>query len=484
RIVFQNMLKQSGLNRYLFEMANIRDQCSWVHAREVEKATDKAFDLVKMAVAKAALLDPLQEISVEVEPSCLVIGGGIAGMTCALNLAQQGYTVHLVEKTKTLGGNGARLYYGLKGEDALSLSRDLLKSVASHPGITVHLGCTVESVEGYVGNFTTRLSSGAVIKHGAAVIATGAKENKPAGFQYGKSRRVFTTLELEEKMAAGDPLIWKAGTIAFIQCAGTRNKEQPYCSRVCCGMTIRLILQIKAQNPDGKILVFYRDMVTYGFLEQFYKEVRDMGVVFIRYPEEQEPVVEEISGPGGSSLLKVTVQDTSLGKELLFHPDVVALGSGIVPAADNKKLSHLFKVPLNEEGFFLEAHLKLRPVDSSSAGIFMCGLSHGPKNIEESIIQAKAAAARAGALLSKKSFTSEAAVAVVKTEKCQACLTCVRLCPFGAPKMVKNRARIEPVICRGCGVCAGECPNKAIYLLGYHDQIADSMLESLLHDSE
>lgn len=478
RAVFQNILRQSGLNIHLFEMANIRDQCSWVHSGDPEKATEKAADLVKMAAVKAALLEPLQSISVKVEPAGLVLGGGIAGLTCALNLAAQGHRVHLVEKSEQLGGNARSLAYGLRGEDVPKLLQGLIKKVSGHSRITLHLGSYPAAMEGYVGNFVTTLSSGEKIKHGVTVIATGARENKPEGFLYGNNSRVLTTLELEEKMAAGDPSIRQAAAIAFIQCAGTRNKKRPYCSRVCCGMTVRLILQLKRENPQCRVVVFYRDMVTYGFLEQFYQEVRDLGVVFARYPDEQEPVVEETAGQGAATL-KVTAVDTSLGRAVSVQADIVALASGIVPAGDNRKLSQMFKVPLNEEGFFLEAHLKLRPVDFAAAGIFMGGLAHSPKNVEESIIQAKAAAARAGALLGKKTLSANPVSAVVNPAKCQGCLTCVRLCPFNAPKMVKNRARIEPLACQGCGVCAGECPNKAIELLGYGDHMFNSMLKHL-----
>ena len=473
RPLFQNLLQRSGLNRYLFEMANIREHCSWAHMAEPERATAKSMDLVRMAVEKAARLEPLTEIEVRVEPAALVVGGGIAGMTCALDLAQQGFPVHLVEKAESLGGNGRRLYYGLKGEDVRDLLEDLVNRVTAHPGITVHRGCRIEEVDGCVGNFHTRLSTGVVVKHGVVVLATGAGENKQEGFLYGRDHRVLTIMELEEKMACGDLPLDRVRNLVFIQCAGTRNDRSPYCSRVCCGTAIRLILRLVNEHPRLNIFVFYRDMMTYGFLEQYYREARDRGVVFIRYDDPDGPVVESMDEQG----LVVTATGGVPGTKVSVRADLVALATGIIPGEDNHTLSRLFKVPLNEDGFFLEAHLKLRPVDFSAAGVFVCGMAHGPKNVEESVTQARAAAARAATVLSRKKLRSGAAVARVDPEKCAACLTCVRLCAFSVPKIVDHVAVIEPVLCRGCGVCAGECPNKAIQLLGYRDEFFTGMVK-------
>lgn len=474
RSLFQDIFQEAGLNRYLVEMANIREQCSWVHQHDREAATQKAADLVTMAVARAARLKPLKEITVGVEPSCLVVGGGLAGMSCAHSLAQQGYWVHLVEKEEELGGNARKIAYGLAGENVRSFLAQMVYQVRLHPLITVHAGREVRSVSGYVGNFTTLLSGGEKIQHGTAVIATGGQERKPERFLYGRDSRVVTLLELEQEMATGEERVQKAKSIVFIQCAGSREQKRPYCSRVCCGTTVRLALILKEKNPYQKIFVLYRDIVTYGFLEEHYQKARERGVLFVRYPDHTPPALE-----AGCEHIHVSVLDDNLGLPVSLGADLVALATPIMPGKDNVRLSGLFKVPLNEDGFFLEAHLKLAPVDTASAGVYLCGLAHAPKNIEESVMQGRAAAARAAAVLSKKELRSGAMVAKVQAEKCAGCLTCVRLCPFAAPRLENNRARIEPLVCRGCGVCTGECPNKAISLQGYGDEIFIGMLKTI-----
>lgn len=474
RPLFQNILKEAGLNRYLVEMANIREQCSWVHHQEPDAATQKAIELTAMAVARAAHLQPLKDIEVKVEPTCLVVGGGLAGMSCALALARQDYRVHLVEKTDQLGGNARSIVYGLGGEDVQPFLEELIGQVQLHPLITLHLRQEIAGLSGYVGNFVTTLSGGEVIKHGTAVIATGGQEGKPEGFLYGQDHRVMTLLELEQAMAAGQDLVQAAKNIVFIQCANSRNQKHPYCSRVCCGTTVRLALILKENQPELNIFVLYRDMVTYGFLEEHFRKARELGVLFIRYPEYAPP---ELVLNGDK--LTAYVVDSNLGRPVSLEADLVSLAAPIRPQDDNVRLSRLFKTPLNQDGFFLEVHLKLAPVDSASAGVYMCGLAHAPKNIEESVTQGRAAAARAASVLGKKVLQSGAMVAKVQTDKCAGCLTCVRLCPFAAPRPEANRIRIEPLVCRGCGVCAGECPNKAITLQGYGDEIFTAMVKQI-----
>ncbi|MCS5695810.1 FAD-dependent oxidoreductase [Desulfofundulus thermocisternus] len=475
--LFQETVREAGLNRALFEMANIRDQCSWVHMHEPDRATEKAKDLVKMVVAKAALLEPVSQIVAGVTKAALVIGGGVTGMTSALSLADLGYRVHLVEKEQQLGGVARRIRQGLKGEEVQPFLNDLVNKVLSHSNIEVHLGAEVQTTAGYVGNFVTTLTNGKELQHGVTIIATGGEEYKPAEYLYSESERVFTQLELEEALDKGDPRIENGKTYVLIQCVGSREPERPYCSRVCCGKSVKLALKLKEKNPSASVFVLYRDIRTYGFLEDYYQEARRKGVIFIRYTPENKPRVENENGA-----LKVTVTDHVLGVPVVISTDVIGLAAAIVPSSSNPKLSQLFKVPLNEDGFFLEAHMKLRPVDFTSEGIFMAGLAHGPKNLEENIAQAKAAAGRASTVLGKDYLESHGMVAVVQQDKCAACLTCVRLCPYNAPRIRNYAAEIEPLLCQGCGTCAGECPNKAITLQGYKDHMQMSMSKALFEE--
>ncbi|MQL53451.1 NAD(P)-binding protein [Desulfofundulus thermobenzoicus] len=468
RPLFQETLRDAGLNPHLFAMANIRDQCSWVHSHEPEKATAKALDLTRAAVCKAALLQPVASVSVPVEAGALVVGGGVAGMTAALSLAEQGYSVEMVEKEDRLGGMARRIRHGLNGEDIPSFLEKLAARVTGHPLINVHTGTEVVETGGYAGNFTSKLSNGRSIKHGVTVIATGAVENKPEEYLYGRDGRVVTQLELDEKLALREPAVQNARSIVMIQCVGSREEGRPYCSRVCCSKSVQLALRLKEQNPEVNIYILYRDMRTYVFFEDHYRRAREEGVIFIRYEPDQKPVVSQENGR-----LRVFLRDPVLeGEELCLDADLLVLAPPVAPAPDNQKLSRLFRVPLNGDGFFLEAHMKLRPVDFPSEGIYLCGLAHAPKNMEESITQAKAAAGRAATILSRPRLESGGVRARVIREKCAACLTCVRLCPYNAPHInpCTNRAEIEALQCRGCGTCAGECPNKAIELMGYNDR--------------
>ncbi|MEW6276959.1 MAG: 4Fe-4S binding protein, partial [Bacillota bacterium] len=472
--LFQETMREAGLNRQLFEMANIRDQCSWVHMHEPEKATEKAIDLVKMVVAKAALLEPVAQVSSLVAKFALVVGGGVSGMTAALTLAEQGYQVHLVEKEAALGGMAGRLKTGLKGGDVQAYLAELIGRVSANPAIRVHTGADIREVSGYVGNYVTVLTTGEVIRHGVAIIATGAQEYRPTEYCYGRDDRVLTQLELEEAIAGNDPRVRAAKNVVLIQCVGSREEKRPYCSRVCCTKSVKLALKIKDINPEANVFVLYRDMRTYSFFEEYYQEARERGVLFVRFEQENKPVVETENGR-----LVVKVADHILGVPLEIDADLIGLAAAIVPSATNGKISQFFKIPLNQDGFFLEAHMKLRPVDFATEGIFMAGTAHGPKNLEECIAQAKAAAGRAATILSKDVLESHGVVAQVRPEKCEACLTCVRLCPYGAPRVKNNRVEIEAVVCQGCGTCAGECPNKAIQLQGYKDRMLMAMSKGL-----
>jgi len=472
--LFQQTLQEAGLNKFLFEMANIRDQCSWVHMHEPDQATEKAIDLVKLAVFKAALLKPLPQVSVEVTKSALIIGGGITGMVSALSLAEMGFPVSLVEKSFALGGMGKRIKLGFNNEDITAYTNDLINQVEQHPLIAIYKSAQIREASGYVGNFTSTLTNGTTLKHGVTIVTIGGREYQPDEYLYGQNERVMTLLEMEEKMAQGG--IMDVKNIVLINCVGSREEERPYCSRICCSKSISLAIRCKENNPAANVFVLYRDVRTYGFLEDFYQEARVKGVIFVRYDEKQKPkVYNSVRG------ITVTIKDHILGRNIIIHPEVIGLATAILPPEDNVNLSRQYKLPLNPDGFFLEAHMKLRPVDFATEGIFMAGIAHGPKNMEENITQAKAAAGRAATILSKENLASHGLVATVDTNKCAACLTCVRLCPFNVPRIVANVAVIEAVLCQGCGICAGECPNKAITLQGYSNHMFINMMDGIMH---
>lgn len=473
--MFQETLKEAGLNPHLFELTNIRDQCSWVHMNEPEKATAKAKDLVKMAVNKVKLAQPVHPIKLDMNHDVLVIGAGVAGMTNALNLASQGYQVYLVEKEAELGGIARRIKYGLTGEDTQAFLNQLIEKVQSNDKIKVFTEVEVADVQGFMGNFTTKLSNGEELKHGVAVIATGGEEYKPQEYLYGENHRVKTLLELEGEIGEGN--LDKVNNVVLVQCVGSRDSERPYCSRICCTKSIKLALKIKERRPEAKVFILYRDIRTYGFFEDLYTEARQKGVIFIRYSEDNKPVVEN---PGDG--LKVTVTDHVLGDTIVINADVIGLAAAIVPPVEsNKKLSKFFKVPMNEDNFFLEAHLKLRPVDFSTDGVFMCGLAHGPKNMEENIAQAKAAAGRAATVLAKSDIVVEGKCAVVDKKKCAACGACEAICPAQAVQvdMEQKVAVVNEALCKGCGACSSSCRCGAINVKGFTNEQIMYMLSAL-----
>lgn len=466
RTLFQETLRDAGLNRQLFEMANIRDQCSWVHRNEPGKATDKASDLVKMAVSKASTLSPVSPVVVNITQSCLVLGGGVSGMSAALCLADQGYQVHLVEASDKLGGLALRINEGFNGENISSYLEKTINQISNHPLIKVYYNSTVSEISGYIGNYSSTLSDGHNIRHGAAIIATGGSELRPVEYLYGQHPDVLSHTDLEESLRNGDPRLKKANKIVMIQCVGSREDNRPYCSRICCTRTMKLALKLKEINPETEIIVLYRDIRTYGFKEDLYYNARSKGVIFVEYNPDNKP--KTFIDNAGKIVL--SFNEPVLNENIEINPELLILAEAILPAESNSELSKIFKVPLNTDGFFQEAHVKLRPVDTSTDGIYICGLAHGPKSLEGSITQGKAAAGRASTLLSRKQLESKGVVAVVDKKKCAACLTCVRLCPYGAPKVKNSRVEIEAVLCHGCGTCAGECPNKAITLQSYSDE--------------
>ncbi|MHC4332014.1 MAG: CoB--CoM heterodisulfide reductase iron-sulfur subunit A family protein, partial [Planctomycetota bacterium] len=398
--LFRDTCRQAGLNEYLFEMANIRDQCTWVHMNQPEQATRKSQDLVRMAIAKATLLEPLTKGTLKVNNDALVIGGGIAGMTAALNLANQGFKVHLVEKEQQLGGNFQHIHSLFNGEDTEQKLIYTVESVKAHPNIEVHIESTVSAAEGSVGNFKSTIQhdgQSTQVSHGVVIVATGAEEYKPDEYLYGKNPAVITQRTLEEWIHENEPKLHDAKSVVMIQCVGSREEARPYCSRICCSQAVKNATAIKEARPDTQVYVLYRDMRTYGLREQHYRQARAKGVRFIRYQEDQKP---DVSANNGA--LKVSCVDHVLNKQIQIDCDVIALAAAIVPGESVDQVRQLYKIPLNQDKFFLEAHMKLRPVDFATDGVFMCGLAHCPKSVEESIAQADAAAARAATILSKE----------------------------------------------------------------------------------
>ncbi len=477
--LFQETLKEAGLNPALIEMANIRDQCSWVHAFDPYAATAKAKDQVRMAVAKAARLTPLEVQKVEVTPSALVIGGGAAGLSAALSIAEQGFDVFLVEKEKELGGNLRRVTGLLSGEEPQKILEDLIKRVEAHERIKVYKETTVENVSGYVGNFTSTLrgpSGSEVINHGVVIIATGGREHRPELFGLGREEKVLTQLELETELAGKAEKISRARSIVMIQCVGSRGEDLAYCSKLCCQQAVKNALRLKRRYPKKDVYILFRDMRTYGFAEDAYREARNAGVIFIRYQPSQRP---EIAKKGKQRFVKV--YDALLGEELLIPADVLVLSVGIAPG-ENEDLAKIIKAPLTGDGFFLEAHVKLMPVELAVDGVYVCGLAHSPKPLDESLAQARAAAAKAAIPLAKGFVEVAPIVSRVDQQKCIGCGICAALCPYGAIQMVKvgKRKKAETITasCKGCGICASHCPVFAISMGGFTDEAILAQIEA------
>jgi heterodisulfide reductase subunit A len=474
--LFRDTLREGGINPYYFEFANIREHCSWVHSKEKEAATRKAKDIVRMSVARAALLQPLQEFQLPVDKRGLIVGGGIAGMTSALSLANQGFEVYLMEKDKELGGIASRIHYTLEGMDVQAYLGDIIRKVYQHPLIHVFTDATITEASGYVGNFVTKVKSGERVReihHGIAIIATGAEEYKPTEYLYGQDDKVLTLLELEEQIAKRGDKVLNAQSLVMIQCVGCRNEERNYCSRVCCNNAITCALKLKEINPQMDIYIIYRDIRTYGFAEEYYREAANREVKFIRYEPEDKPQLEATQ-EGGKSILRVTVTDPILGKKVALDADILALAAAVIPPATNAEICRLFKVPLSPDGFFQEAHVKLRPVDFAADGVFLCGTAHYPKHISESIIQAYGAAGRAATILSKDSVTASGAICEVDESKCVGCGQCQAVCKYGAIQLVDTsqgkKARVVPVLCKGDGLCSTRCPTGAISAKHYTDE--------------
>jgi heterodisulfide reductase subunit A len=484
--LFQETLTNAGINKYLFDMANIRNQCSWIHAKEKDKATQKAKDLVRMITAKVALHEPLKEPTLEIDQSGLVIGGGIAGIVAAQTLADQGYHTHLIEKEDTLGGQANNLYQTWQGEDIQTHLSSMITSIEQNELIDIHLNTQITDVDGFVGNFETHVSKNGAdetLKHGITIISTGASELKPEVHLYGDDDRVITGIELDKKILNEDEGLNTTRTAVFIQCVGSRIPERPYCSKVCCTQSIRNALKLKSINPDMKVFIIYRDMRPFGLREDLYTEARTKGIQFIKFDFEKELEVT-----AKEDQLKLVFSDTSLRRKMEIKTDIIVLASAIVPEKENK-LAAMYKVSQNADGFFMEAHAKLKPVDCATDGVFLCGLAHAPKPIDESISQAQAAATRAVTLLAKKTMNMDGTIAWVDPELCSSCAVCISICPYSAPSFTiegrfEGKAEINPVLCKGCGLCVASCRSGALHLKGFDNNQIFAQIFSMDDDSQ
>jgi heterodisulfide reductase subunit A len=472
--LFQDTIRDAGLNKYLFELADIREQCSWCHMGQNEEATEKATGIVKMNLAKANRLEPISTDSVDVTPGAMVIGGGVAGMTTALSLADQGFEVHIVEKETEPGGLVKNLYRTLDESDVQEFLKSKIDEVHAHPRITLHTGTEVKSTDGFVGNFKTTLTDGSSFEHGTIIVATGGEEYEPTEYLYGENDRVITQRTLEQRLAEGEGP--KGGErYVMIQCVGSREEPNNYCSRICCQDAIKNAIAIKKKTPDAQVVILYRDIRTYGLREDYYTMARDLGVIFVRFVPEQKPEVEAVGDH-----VQVKAFDYMLNSEVMFEADWLVLSTGLRPHPTTEQVGKLYKLTRNPDGYLMEAHVKLRPVDFPTEGIFLCGLAHAPKNLDETISQALAAAGRAGVILSHTKLAVSGIIAKHDRDICMSCLSCFRLCPFDSPYIdEEGKVRHNEVKCMGCGICAGICPAKAFQVNNFRDDQILSMIDTI-----
>ena len=476
--LFQDTIREGGLNRFLFEMANIRDQCSWIHMHVPAEATKKSKSLVRMAVAKATYLEPLETAEIPVTKAALVLGGGLTGMTAALSLGKQGFKTYLVEREKELGGNLRRIRSTVTGEDPQVKLKELVAAVKKEPNIDLLMGAEIENMGGYVGNFETLIKGReGTIETGVIIIATGATEMKPEGlYLYGKEKRVLTQLEFEGELADTGKA---PSSVVMIQCVGSREEERPWCSRVCCTNAVKNAIRVREMSPDTPVYILYRDLRTYGFKEDFYRDASELGVTFIRFDEDKPPKVTATSKG-----IAVTVEDMTIGNTIDLSADRLVLSSAILPRDDNELIAQFLKVPISKDGFFLEAHMKLRPVDFATEGVYLAGLCHSPKFIDESIAQAVGAVARAVTVVSKETLISEGIIAMVNDDICDGCGICRPICEYNAIEIddEKKLAIINEGLCKGCGACVGACPSGAMEQKGYKDNQILAMIEAALEE--
>ncbi len=480
--LFQDTLREAGLNPYLFEMASIRDQCSWVHGNDPEKATEKSQELIRASVSRAVQLEPLYESSYRVINKGLVIGGGMAGMTAALTIADQGFHVHLVEKSDRLGGFARNLKFTLEGNSPASLIRYLTERVTHHPKISVYLKSRLTSHDGHLGAFdgtVEKQGESTKIQYGTVIAATGGRPYEPDEYLYGQDERILTQVEFAKRLMEDPSWTRRLKRIVMIQCVGSREPDFPYCSRVCCAAAVKNSIKLKEMNPGAQIVVLYRDVRTFGFKELYYLKARQKGVLFFRYIPEDKPEIYDESGK-----MIVDFTDRSSHQNFRVEPDLVVLSSGIRPDEGAKQIARLLKLPTTDEGFFLEAHVKLKPVEFATSGVFLTGLAHSPRFIEETVTMAKSAGQQAMKVICKDKLTTSAAIAVVQPDICAACLVCVRVCPYGAPFINEEGvSQIPPSACRGCGICASECPANAIMLKHWTDDQVGAKIDALLESA-
>ena len=471
--LFQDTIREVGLNKFLFELADIREQCSWCHKSDKDVATAKAIQITNMTVAKTRLLDPVSQSSVGVDHSALVVGGGIAGITAALSLSEQGYGVHLVEREAFLGGLLRRVRHNLEGDDLQAYLKEVIEQIENDPRITVHKETTVDKTDGFVGNFITNLSNNVQVDHGAVVITTGGSEYEPAEYGYGTAESIITQRQLEDLLAERDPS--SGETYVMIQCVGQREEPNNYCSRVCCQDALKNSIAIKERSPDTQVVVIYRDIRAYGLKEDYYRKARELGVLFFLFTPDEKPEVTP-----AEKGCRVNLPGKILGKEIVIDADYVILSTGFRPQPDSNEFAKKYKLTCNIDDYFMEAHVKLRPVDFPSEGFFLAGLGHAPKNLEETISQSLAAAGRAGALLSHNSLTVSGVISKHNRDICMSCLACFRACPFDSPFIDEDgRVSHNEVKCTGCGICAGVCPAKAFQVNYFRDDQIKAMIDSV-----
>ena len=471
--LFMDTIREVGLNKFLFELADIREQCSWCHMNDKDNATSKAIEIVNMNVAKTRLLVPVTTASVGVDHTALVVGGGVAGMNASLSLVAQGYGVHLVERTNQLGGLLQNVYTTVDGDDVQAYLASVVNKVKTNPAITLHLETTVVKIDGFVGNFETQLENGTSFAHGALLIATGGVEYEPVEYGYEHSDRIITQRELEVKLHHNEPE--KEATYVMIQCVGSREDPDNYCSRICCQDALKNAIAIKEKSPEARVIVLYRDMRSYGLKEDYYRQARELGVLFFLYTPDLKPQTEIMGDK-----IQVIFLSTILGKNMVVDADYLVLSTGLRPQPDGDDVAKKFKLTCNIDGFLLEAHVKLRPVDFPSEGFFLAGLAHAPKNLEETISQSLAAAGRVGALLSNEKLSVSGVISKHNRDLCMSCLACVKKCPFGAPFIDEDgKVSHNEVKCTGCGICAGVCPAKAYQVNYFRDDQMLAMVDSV-----
>lgn len=489
--LFRDTVREAGINQYYLEMANIREHNSWVHSKEKDDATQKAKDIIRKSLARACLLEPLQEFDLPVNKAALVVGGGVAGMNCALSIARQGHEVHLLERDSELGGIARRIHYTLDGLDVQEYLRDLIKKVYQNHLIYVYHNAEITDASGYVGNFVTRVKSEkgfSEIKHGAAVIAIGADLYTPSEYLYGQDDRVITHLDLEDRVNKGDENIVNAQSLVMIQCVGCRNEDRNYCSRICCSQSVKNALKLKDVNPDMDIYILFRDMRTYGFNEDYYRDASNRDIKFIRFEPQEPPEVEPGESDEGRPVLKVTVTDFVLGKKLMLDADIVSLATAVIPSEATKNVAAQFKVTLSPDGYFKEAHVKLRPVEFGTDGVYLCGMAHYPKFLRETINQAYGAAGRVLTLLSRDVVVASGSVCEVDENKCVSCGACITACTYGAIDFYETpkgrKARVNSVLCKGDGLCNTKCATNAIQLKHFTDEELLSEIDAAFTEFE